>query len=286
MTTKDDKRSTVLVTGASGMIGSATVRGLLVSGRRVVGVDRRESEETLENCVRCVVDLADKDALQKIIAEHNVDRIVHLAALAHASDGKYSWEDYKRLNVDCARNVFEAAGDRPVLFISTVDVYGFTKGTVDVQTELRPVSHYAKSKALAEAECRKSPRYTIFRFSPVYTDSVKRDIQKRYYLKYPNIAYQIGKGTEYEILNVNRAVEAIVSWCGEDVKNETRIIKDARRMNTADYIKMEKSEGRAKIVLRFPRWAVRLGYATATALTGENKYTYLLNKAANPLRSE
>ena len=57
-------------------------------------------------------------------------------------------------------------------------------------------------------------------------------------------------------------------------------------MKTTDYIKAEKEEGRAKIVLHFPNWAVNIGYRVLKGITGENKYTYLLNKAVHPLRSE
>lgn len=280
-------KGTILLTGAAGMIGSETVKGLLNAGYRVVGIDRRAVDIQPTGYTHYVVDLADTDALKRIVCEAEVDRIVHMAALAHSVDGReYSWEDYFHLNVECAKNVFEAAGDLPVLFISTVDVFGFTSGVVNTETKLAPVSHYAKSKTLAEEECKKLPCYTVFRFSPVYTDTVKRDIQKRYYLKYPRVAYRIGKGTEYEILHVNRAVHAIVNWCEEMPENNVRIIKDAQRMNTADYIKSEKAAGRAKIVFCVPRWMVVAGYKVLRLLTGKNKYTYLLNKAVNPLRTE
>lgn len=279
--------STILVTGAAGMIGSATVSGLLSAGYTVVGVDRRDSEESHERYAHYAVDLSDKASLKRIVEEQKVERVIHLAALAHSVDGAaYSWDDYYHLNVDCAKNVFEAAGERPVLFISTVDVYGFTRETVNTQTEPRPISHYAKSKVLAENECRKLLRYTIFRLSPVYTDAVKRDIQKRYYLKYPTVAYRIGKGTEYEILNINGAVAAMVDWCGEEPHNDTRIVKDPTRMNTNAYIQAEKQQGRAKLVLWFPQWLMKVGYTVLKAITGENKYTYLLNKAVYPLRTE
>ncbi len=276
----------VLVTGASGMIGSYLVRELLDKGFDVIGIERSKRKMMNDRYIHHRVDLGDREALTAIISGSQPDRIIHLAALAHSVDGKeYTWDRYKYLNVDCAKNVFSAAGQIPVLFISTVDVFGFTRGIVSADTEPRPVSFYAKSKMMAEEECKKLDNFDIFRFSPVYTDEVKRDIQKRYYLKYPKIAYLIGKGSEYEILNIKRAVESMVIWCGRRPENKIRIIKDQKRMSTREYIKAEKKSGRAKVVLYVPRWMARCGYVFIKKITGENKYTYLLNKAVFPLRT-
>lgn len=169
----------ILVTGSKGMIGSHLVKGLLEAGYEVVGLDRICNQSCDGRYFHYVVDLADKDTLQFIMEKYKPDRVIHLAALAHAADGKkITWEDYKHLNVDCAKNIFEVAGDIPVLFISTVDVFGFTKGTVNVNTPMKPVSNYGRSKMMAEQELRKKRYFDIFRFSPVYTDTVKRDIRK------------------------------------------------------------------------------------------------------------
>lgn len=277
----------VVVTGSKGMIGSHLVNGLLEAGYEVIGLDRSTDNTCKDNYFQYKIDLADRVALKSIIKKHNPDRIIHLAALAHAADGnEYTWKDYKHLNVNCAKNVFDAAGDIPILFISTVDVLGFTKGIVNANTPMKPVSNYGRSKMLAEREVTKKKHYDIYRFSPVYTDTEKRDIQKRYYLKYPYIAYIIGKGSKYEILNIKSAVQAMVDWCSKEPRNTVRIIKDKKRMWTPDYIKAEKADGRAKIVLRVPTWMMNCGYTVLKAITGENKYTYLLNKAVHPLRSE
>ena len=272
---------TILVTGAKGMIGSQLVKGLLDAGYEVIGVDR----VTGDGIIQC--DLADKEKLREV--SKNANRFIHLAALAHTEgEPDLSWEKYKAVNVDCAKNVFDVAGNRPVLFISTIDVYGFYDGKKPVNGEspIKPVSYYGKSKALAEDECKKLPHYTIFRFSPVYTDTIKRDIQKRYYLKYPNIAYQVGKGTAYEVLNINRAIDEMVSWCTQETHNDIRIIKDKKNLWTPDYIKAEKAEGRAKVCLHFPQWAVNCGYGVLRGILGENEKTYLLNKAVHPLKTE
>ncbi len=280
---------TILVTGAKGMIGSQLVKGLLDFGHTVIGVDRTGDESYGEKHHHYKADLADTERLTVIANSNKVDRFIHLAALAHTlNEDDLSWERYKHINVDCAKNVFDVAGDRPVLFISTVDVFGFYDGKepVNVETEIHPISNYGKSKALAEEECKRLPHYTIFRFSPVYTDTIKRDIQKRYYLKYPNIAYQVGKGTAYEVLNVKRAVAEMVSWCTQETYNDIRIIKDEKPLWTPDYIRTEKAEGRAKTVLHFSQWMVNAGYGILKGILGENEKTYLLNKAVHPLRTK
>ncbi len=280
---------TILVTGSKGMIGSQLVKGLLDAGHVVIGVDRTGDETCGGNYYHYKVDLADKERLKVIADSNKVDRFIHLAALAHTpGETDLSWERYKHINVDCAKNVFEVAGDRPVLFISTVDVYGFYDGKepVNGNSPIHPVSNYGKSKALAEEECKKLNHYTIFRFSPVYTETIKRDIQKRYYLKYPNIAYQVSKGTAYEVLNITGAVVAMVDWCKEEPKNDIRIIKDEKPLWTPDYIKAEKAEGRAKVCLHFPQWMVNCGYVVLKVVLGKNEKTYLLNKAVHPLRSK
>ena len=271
------------------MIGSQLVKSLLDVGHVVIGVDRTGDETCGGNYYHYKADLADKERLQKIADSNKVARFIHLAALAHTLNEKdLSWEHYKHVNVDCAKNVFAVAGDRPVLFISTVDVFGFFDGKepVNRESEIHPVSNYGKSKALAEEECKKLKHYSIFRFSPVYTDEIKRDIQKRYYLKYPNIAYQVGNGSSYEILNVRRAVAAMVDWCTSEPKNDITILKDETPLWTPDYIATEKQAGRAKIVLRFPKWMINAGYGVLKGILGENEKTYLLNKAVHPLRTE
>ena len=278
----------VLVTGARGMIGSALVQGLIDAGHAVVGIDRIGGDSDPPGYHFRQVDLVDKARLREIADSLRVDRFIHLAALAHTKgETDLSWQRYHHVNVECSQNLFDVAGDCPVLFISTVDVYGFFDGKAPVtpDTPPHPVSLYGKSKALAEAECRKLPHFDIFRFSPVYTPTVKRDIQKRYYLKYPTIAYRIGRGTEYEVLDIRNAVSAMVAWCSAPPSNSVRIIKDPVRMKTSTLLRCEKSAGRARFVLPVPRFAALAAYAFARLLLGRAPKTYLLSKAIHPLRT-
>ena len=289
----------ILVTGSAGMIGGYVVKGLIEKGYGVVGVDRvlpkaelrtvelRAKNEELREDV--VLDLADKGAIDKLFADKKIDRCIHLAALAHTKGvADTSWEAFKKVNVDCAVNLFEACAkyNVPVLFISTVDAIGMVKGVITSETELNPISNYGKSKALAEGRLKEICKvWNIYRFSPVYTPDVKRDIEKRYYLKYPNWAYKIGKGEQFEVLNVTGAVAAMVDWVDKKVDNTIHIIKDPELLDINKLIAEEKAEGRAKHVIRLPRWLVVCGYYCIRLVFGKSNKTYLVFKALWPFRT-
>ena len=281
---------TVLLTGAAGMIGVRAVQGLLASGKKVIGLDLKESPVREENYTHVIADLADPAAVKHIFDVYGADRVIHLAALAHAAGtSAFSKDDYYRANVLCADHVFDAAAEKsiPVLFISTADVYGFVKGIATPQSVPHPVTVYGKTKYLAEQKLKtRCSRYDIFRFAPVYTDEIKRDIQKRYYFRYPDWAYIIGGGMDYEFLYIDTAVRRMVAWCDEAPSETIYNIKNAELINTAECLKEERAAGRAKHILHFPQWLIHFGFGVLCCLTGKNKYTYLLNKAVHPLRTE
>lgn len=282
----------ILVTGSAGMIGSYVVKGLIEKGHTVIGVDRRKNDNVNPDdnrLMQIVLDLGSKDDVNKVFDENKIDRCIHLAALAHTAGMKnLTWEVYYKINVECAENVFEACAKNnvPVLFISTVDAIGMVKGGITPETKLNPISMYGKSKAMAEGRLREICKvWNIYRFSPVYTEDVKRDIQKRYYLKYPDWAYLIGSGQQFEVLNVRKAVASMVDWVDKKVDNTIHIIKDEELLDSAKVIAEEKAEGRAKHVLRIPRWMVVCGYYGIKLVFGKTNKTYLVFKALWPFRT-
>jgi len=279
----------ILVTGSAGMIGSYVVKGLIGKGHTVLGVDRVQPKEELYGLKPVVLDLASKADVMRVFEENKIDRCIHLAALAHTKGvADTSWEEFKKMNVDCAENVFETCAKHnvPVLFISTVDAIGMVKGLITPETDLNPISIYGKSKAMAEGRLKEiCTEWNIYRFSPVYTEDVKRDIQKRYYLKYPDWAYLIGGGQQFEVLNVRKAVASMVDWVDKDVDNTIHIIKDEELLDSAKVIAEERAEGRAKHLLRIPRWMVVCGYYCFKLAFGKSNKTYLVFKALWPFRT-
>ena len=279
----------ILVTGSAGMIGSYVVKGLIEKGHTVIGVDRRMSDEKISGFNQIILDLSMKNGIMQLFNDKKIDRVIHLAALAHTAGMKnLTWETYRKINIECAENLFEACAKHnvPVLFISTVDAIGMVKGLITPETVLNPISNYGKSKAMAEGRLKEICKvWNIYRFSPVYTPEIKRDIEKRYYLKYPNWAYKIGDGGQFEVLNVTGAVASMVSWADKDVDNTIHVIKDKKLLDINDLIKSEKAEGRAKHVLWFPRWMVVCGYFVIRLVFGKSNKTYLVFKALWPFRT-
>lgn len=167
----------ILVTGANGMIGSCLMKALLDKGYEVIGLDKTEQRFNCHGYTHIQADLSDKDGLEHIYQQHPITHTIHLAALAHTKGvGDLSEAAYRQANVINAQNVFEAAKCTNILFISTVDVYGFTKGTVNGETEVHPVSIYGKTKAEAEKILKKQGgKFNIYRFSPVYTERMLRE---------------------------------------------------------------------------------------------------------------
>ena len=260
----------ILLTGASGMLGRRAAQTLCERGHRVIGVDLAPAQCKHPNYTHVQCDLTRPTAVSKLFDDHRVDRVCHLAALAHVTnETDLGWNRYFRLNVLISHHIFENAGARgiPVFFSSTVDVYGMNPLTISEDTPVDPVGGYARSKALAErrlcALMGKTP-FMVARFAPVYTEDDRHDIQKRYYIKYPSVTFQVGKGTQYHFLAIARAIEVICAWADRDVAPRgAAIFADEETQDSGWLIKREKAEGRAKLNICLPEFVRRLGLAAA-----------------------
>ena len=144
--------STVLVTGASGFVGSHLVPALIDAGHEVVALVRSEAsgdlvERRLTPAQRAGLttrrgDVTDRASLPAAL--DGVDAIVHLAALPRDWDGGAS---LRLVNTEGTRNLVRAATDAGVRRFVHL-------GALGVADE--PELHYASSKAKAMALVRAS----------------------------------------------------------------------------------------------------------------------------------
>lgn len=149
--------SRVLVTGATGGLGLATVAAFAAAGVAVRATGRKvEVAARLEAVGAEFVpaDLTNPSALTALVA--GCDGVVHCAALS-SPWGRYA--DFHRINVAATRNLLNAArsaGVRRFVFVSSPSVYARPADQVDLTEgdpiNPRPMNAYAATKSLAERE--------------------------------------------------------------------------------------------------------------------------------------
>jgi len=121
----------VLVTGGAGFVGAFTVLDLLEAGHEVVAFDRKaEQNDVLAEAGSQVPllegDIQDRARLAEIVSEHQIDGIIHTAAVIGQGLGADSPDWMFNINVVGTLNVLEvarAAGAR-VVYVSTATLYG------------------------------------------------------------------------------------------------------------------------------------------------------------------
>ena len=141
-------RSSILITGGTGSLGRALVRQLLnnSSARRIAVFSRDELKQSEmrkefagETRLRWFVgDIRDLNRLK--LAFHDVDYVIHAAALKQVDTGEYNPMEFIKTNVLGSQNVIDAAIEakvKKVVALSTdkasspINLYGATKLTAD-----------------------------------------------------------------------------------------------------------------------------------------------------------
>ena len=166
-----NERPPILLTGAAGFIGHATVHRLLERGERVIGVDivndyydpalKEARLATLEGNPGFTfhrLDIADADALAALVRDNGVRRVVHLAAQAGV---RYSLQNpfaYERSNLAGHLAIMEACRHAKdfehLVYASSSSVYGDKPmggaGFTEDEPATNPVSLYAATKRACE----------------------------------------------------------------------------------------------------------------------------------------
>lgn len=161
----------LLVTGGAGFIGSAVVRLAVSRGHHVVNLDALTYAACLDNVAPVATsplyafeqaDIRDRAALDRILAQHDPDAIMHLAAESHVDrsiDGPGTFIDTNVTGtftlLESARAFWTRKG-KPGTFrfhhISTDEVFGSLgpTGKFTEETPYDPRSPYSASKAASD----------------------------------------------------------------------------------------------------------------------------------------
>jgi len=162
----------ILVTGAAGYIGDATVGFLLGVNCEVTAIDNLmyggaylRRHESL-NFIRG--DVTDEVLMEDLIREH--DAVVHLAAIV----GDGACQANPKLTVGVNQVATEKIArlcslySTRLVFASTCSVYGASNELLDENSPTNPLSLYAGTKLKAEAAVQEVPLHHIFRLGTLF----------------------------------------------------------------------------------------------------------------------
>jgi nucleoside-diphosphate-sugar epimerase len=175
---------TVLVTGAFGLVGTATVKQLTADGRRVVATDldveanRKKAAKLPQGASVRYADLTDPAAVDDLLSKVAPEVIIHLAAVIPPLCYARRAVAHK-VNVDGTANLIAAAAKQPkpprYLQTSSIAVYGARNpytitDVLTADTPVNPSDIYGDHKVQAEKLVRASDLdWAILRLGGVMT---------------------------------------------------------------------------------------------------------------------
>lgn len=135
------KGKTILITGGTGSLGKALVKRLEKEDCTIIIFSRDEGKQALTfgskpEIIRVIGDIRDYDKLNFTLKRHNVDYIIHTAALKRIDDMEFYPDECVKTNINGSENVAKAALNNGVdkcILVSTdkacqpVNVYGSSK---------------------------------------------------------------------------------------------------------------------------------------------------------------
>jgi threonine 3-dehydrogenase len=179
------RRPVILITGAGGEIGHGLVTALAASGAVVIALDVAPLDPALVPLVsrEFTGSITDVLLLERVLAEFEVDRVFHLAALL-STRAEFTPTTAHHVNVEGTLNLLEFAqrqGEshgRPVIFVypSSIAVYGLPAeakariGAVREDDYAHPTTMYGCNKLY----CEQLGRYYAHHYKQLSADVARR----------------------------------------------------------------------------------------------------------------
>ncbi len=159
----------ILVTGASGFIGSRLAAALAREGHEVWGTTL--SGGAVPSGIAGVeLDLRDERQVAAAVAASRPEAIVHLAGLSHVGRSWSAPAEYFQVNVLGSHSLLAVAAGRRILVASSAEVYGAVpeaEQPIGEERPLAPGTPYALTKAALEVLARPAGAIVVRAFNVV-----------------------------------------------------------------------------------------------------------------------
>jgi nucleoside-diphosphate-sugar epimerase len=249
----------IVVTGASGFVGTALSRELLARGHAVHAAVRHSTPPAIAGLHHFhVPDIAAEFDRRALL--NSVDAVVHLAAIAHRDASE---AELRRVNVDATLRLAEAAAGRVrrFVFLSSVKVHGEDSGTGAFREPdgLRPEDAYGRSKlaaeqGLTELADRSGLELVIVRPPLAYGPGVKANFLRL--LRWVDSGWPLPFGSvdnRRSLINLDNLVDAIVRCVEHPAANGPFLVSDAEPVSTPALVSgIALALGRPARLIRVP----------------------------------
>lgn len=198
--------SSVLVTGASGMMAMYLTSALLKKKHKVFAVDSKSNEfiGTDPNYTFTQCEITDKDTIVDILKGNQIDCVVHLANTVDNDLDQYITDIELKRAKTTDKFIYAAARDAGVkdfILASSTVVYGLQKGREPIRetTAEKGNSNYSDLKMLSEKLMQKEFKKgdttpVIMRIAPVYTSEYTQNLVDRVYDPKDDVAFIFNEG--------------------------------------------------------------------------------------------
>lgn len=276
----------ILITGASGFIGSFIVEEALNKGMEVWAAVRKTTSRKYLQDKRInfiELDFSDKLKLKDSLRGHNFDYVVHAAGVTKCLD----INDFRRMNTEGTRNFVDALIElqmpiRRFVFLSSLSVYGAIheqQPYADITENdcPKPNTAYGKSKLDAERYLDSIGNdfpYIILRPTGVYGPR-----EKDYFLMAESIKkhvdFAVGfKRQDITFVYVLDVVQAVFLALDRGMSGRKYFLSDGEVYSSTEFSDLLKKEMGVKWMLRIvaPVWVLRI-----VAFLGE-KWSHITKK--------
>ena len=258
----------VLLTGASGFIGTNLLKELSSKEFNIFCLKRSNSK--IDHLGNYDINWIEKDLRENISFNVEFDLVIHVAGIVSSSNP----EAFNLVNVKASVNLANAVlksspNLKRFLYVSSQTAAGPSPDLNNPKKETdidEPITHYGKSKKLAESELSKIDKLplTIIRPSAVYGEFDKAILTIFQSMKF-FISTQIGFNTKYvSLVNVKDLCKAIVdSSLSENTLGKSYFIASKQAYDWPLLLnKIQKYMGKSRVLkLRIPHFIVfTLGY--------------------------
>jgi len=241
----------ILITGGAGFIGSHLSDKLIENGHTVIAYDNLDSQVHLSGdwpdymnpkVEKVYGDVRDKNFLQQVIQDYNVEAVYHFAAKVGVGQSMYEIDQYTNVNVGGTANLLDIIVNKSnnikkIIVASSMSIYGegaYGEPSTDMNRNIEQLQNHIwdahdKVKPIPTPETKILESQSIYALSKKMQEEMCMSIGKTYNI--PTVALRFFNiyGTRQSLSNPYTGVVAI--FCSCFLNNQSPLIfEDGKQM--------------------------------------------------------